>query len=140
VSAASVAAIVGHATPAITANDFTVSDPATKQTDGISGVKTECFYGTGTAVFELGLATTSKPLSISQVESEDKASAPSSEHLKFTPYSGLGVPGFRVTGGSGSGAFDVIGGLSGKTLFTASGSGSLSASKLAALAKLARLL
>jgi hypothetical protein len=140
-SAASVAAIVGQPAPAVPAVSFTKSIPATKQSGGVSGVETQCVYGNATAgaTFVLGFTVTSKPLPISLLKSEITA-VPPSEKVQFTSYSGLGVPGFRVTVVSGSVHTDEIGGLSGNTEFSAAAPGSLSVSKLAALAKLAKKL
>jgi hypothetical protein len=140
VSAASVAAIVGQPAPAVPAVSFTKSIPATKQSSGVSGVETQCVYGNGTAgeTFILGFTVTSKPLSIGLLKSKTTAAVPASEKVNFTSYSGLGVPGFRVTFVSGSVHTDEIGGISGNTEFSAAGPGSLSVSKLASLAKLAK--
>ena len=142
VSAASVAAIVGYAAPAQPAFSFTTRAPATKQSGGVSGVGTDCVYGKAGQSIILVIEVTSKPLSISLLERVTKASAPAGEKVNFTPYSGLGVPGFHATIVNGGVHTDEIGGLSGNTEFAAATSSSLTLplSKLAALAKLARKL
>lgn len=143
VSAASVAAIVGYAAPAEPAFSFTTRVPATKQSGGVSGVGTDCVYGKAGHSIILVIELTSKPLSISLLERVTTASAPAGEKVNFTPYSGLGVPGFHATIVNGGVDTDEVGGLSGNTEFAAATSSSLQSlplSKLAALAKLARRL
>lgn len=140
VSAASVAAIVGYAAPLQPAFSVTTHAPATKQSGGVSGVGTDCVYGKAGHSIILVIEVTSKPLSISLLERVTKASAPAGEKVNFTPYSGLGVPGFHATIVNGGVHTDEIGGLSGNTEFAAATSSSLPLSKLAALAKLARKL
>ncbi|HEY5274901.1 MAG TPA: hypothetical protein VIJ34_16960 [Acidimicrobiales bacterium] len=136
VTAESVAAIVGHATPALGADFSNARFPATKASGGVSGVATQCDYGKAPAIIILFLAVTSKPPSVSVLESATKTSAASGgEKVKITSYSGLGIPGFLVSVGSSNEAI----GLSGTTEFRATAY-SLPLSKLAALAKLARKL
>jgi hypothetical protein len=63
--------------------------------------------------------------------------------ITFTSYSGLGPRGFRITNlqtHHKRASTDEIGGISGKTVFAAVGPNSMSVSKIAALAKLAKKL
>jgi hypothetical protein len=98
----------------------------------------------GDAEFTLTNTVTSAPVALGAIE---KSSVPTGtgQGLKvtFTSYSGLGVPGFRITTVQTThknASTDEIGGISGKTVFAAVGPNSLSVSKLAALAKLAKKL
>jgi hypothetical protein len=139
VSAASVAAIVGQPAPLQPAASSTNHIPATKQSGGVSGTETECVYGKTATVFVLLNVVTSKPLTISLLKKTTLAGSTASDGTIFTSYSGLGVPGFRVTSVAPV-RTDQIGGLSGNTEFSATASNSLSVAKLAALANLARKL
>jgi hypothetical protein len=142
VSAAAVSAIVGYPTPAQALGSATTHVPATKQSHGISGVETDCVYGKGTKSVILGYFVTSKPLTLSLLESETKSSlSGTGAKVKFTSYPGLGAQGFLVTQG-GTGGFEEIGGLTGNKAFIATTTfkGAVSLSKLASLARLAKKL
>jgi hypothetical protein len=145
VSAASVAAIVGHSVPAPTANTF--NQPATKKTYGVSGVLTLCRFGADTSpaaltkVVVLELDVTSKPITLSEVELATAKTSTASSKIKITPYSGLGVPAFYFTDASASVTGQGIEGVVGTRNFTATVfTKNLSKSKLSALAKLAEKL
>jgi hypothetical protein len=139
VSAAAVAAIVGHPAPAQTAEDSSKQYSAAETGVGVPGVVTACLYGSG-GTYILQFTSATKPLTVSGVEKVIKASATASDQLKFTSYSGLGVPGFGVTSVSSGTRTEEIAGVVGKTVFSAGTSNSLTVSKLAALAKLAKKL
>jgi hypothetical protein len=141
VSAAAVSAIVGFSMPAQAAYDGTSHQSATKQSHGISGVATRCFYGTPPKLVVLGSDTVSKPISLQTIERTTKADAGSGAQVVFTSYPGLGSGGILITIRGGGENVETIGSISGKTEFTAGETiGIVPVSKLASLAKLAKKL
>ena len=142
VSAASVSSIVGYPVPAAVIATRVLK--ATAESDGISGTDTTCTFGSQATIpallkdVTLEEETTSKPLTVQEVESSLSAHANSSLKITVTSYSGLGVPAvyFTETGGGISG--EGISGLVGTRSFGASVEQPLTRAKLAALAKLAR--
>jgi hypothetical protein len=145
VSASSVAAIVGYSVPAATLTTF--NQPATKKTNGISGVLTTCTYGVGASTAALAkevvleVEVTSKPLTTSEVKQALAKEATASLKIKLTPYSGSGFTGFYFTETDASihaqGISGLVGGRTvGVTVFTTT----LSKSRVASLAKLAERL
>jgi hypothetical protein len=145
VSAASVAAIVGHSVPAPTAGVFPQSP--TKKNLGISGVLTICTYGTETSAtaisqtVALELDVTSKPITLSEVERKLAQTSTASSKITMTPYSGLGAPAFYFTDIASSltaQGMEVVDGTRSiaATVFTTR----LSKTKFAALTKLAEKL
>lgn len=144
VSAASVAAVVGHSVPAGTL--FTHNLKATKANDGISAVVTSCFYGSVGSLAALGkdvilgIEVTSKPLTGSELKhalSQAQALA-----FKFTPYSGLGMNAFYYTiTEAGIPPIQGISAIDGTTVYSAALYTKIPAvSKLAALVRLAEKL
>jgi hypothetical protein len=145
VSAAAVSAIIGYKVPAGTGTTFAVKP--TKANYGISGTNTVCTYGSASNMaallkdVSLSYEVISKPLTSAEIQ-ESLAKASKSVKIKFTPYSGLGVPGFYFSlteaGITGQGISGIEGGIH---YFGASvESKTVSKSTLAALAKLAEKL
>lgn len=144
VSAASIAAIVGHSVPAPVAN--TVHQAATAKNFGISGVLTLCTYGAETSVAAISKVVvleyevTSKPITISEIQQKLKQTSPTSK-LTLTPYSGLGVPAFYFVDANPTFSVEGMEGVAGTKSFGATVfAKNLSKSKLAALTKLAEKL
>jgi hypothetical protein len=142
VSGASVAAIVGQSAPAFPSLSGTFANSRSVESGGNLSTQILCVYGD--AEFTLTNTVTSAPASLSAIK---KSSVPTGTgvglKVTFTLYSGLGGPGFRITTvqtAHKNASTDEIGGISGKTVFAAVGPNSLSVSKLAALAKLAKKL
>lgn len=145
VSAASVSSIVGYTVPAGTA--YTINVKPTTANFETSAVDTTCTYGAQTSMaailksVTLSFEVLSKALTASQIQ-QSIAKASASVKMKFTSYSGLGVPAFyfRLTaaGITGQGIVAILNGThyAGATVETKN----LSMSKLAALAKLAEKL
>jgi hypothetical protein len=145
VSASTISSIIGYQVPAPIAN--TVSIKPSKANYEISGTDTTCTYGAETSMATLLKAVTlsyeviSKPITTSEMqESIKKVSA--SAKIKFTSYSGLGVPGYYFSlteeGITGQG---ITGVDSGTHYFGASVENKkVSKSTLGALAKLAEKL
>jgi hypothetical protein len=149
VSGASVGAIVGRSAPALSSLSGTIANSRSVESGGNLSTQILCVYGD--AEFTLTNTVTAAPTAPSAIKKSSAQGAGHGVKVTFTSYSGLGVPGFRITtviaatkGGSKGEVTDEIGGISGKTVFAASASssltGSLSVSKLAALAKLAKKL
>jgi hypothetical protein len=141
VSGASVAAIVGQSAPAEPALSSKIPDRSL-ESGGNLGIQILCVYGD--SEFTLTNTVTPAPVALSAIK-QNSVPTGTGRGLKvtFTSYSGLGVPGFRVTTVQTAhkrASTDEIGGISGKTVFAAEGPYSLSVSKLAALAKLAKKL
>jgi hypothetical protein len=145
VSAATVSGIIGYKVPAGTATTFAVKP--TKANFGISGTNTICTYGSASSMaallkdVSLSYEVISKPLTSAEIQ-ESLAKASKNVKIKFSPYSGLGVPGFYFSlteaGITGQGISGIVGGTH---YFGASvESKSVSKSTLAALAKLAEKL
>lgn len=145
VSAAAVSAIIGYKVPAGTGTTFAVKP--TKANYGISGTNTVCTYGSESSMsallkdVSLSYEVISKPLTSAEIQ-QSLAKASKSVKIKFTPYTGLGVPGFYFTlteaGITGQG----ISGIEGGTHYFGASveSKTVSKSTLAALAKLAEKL
>jgi hypothetical protein len=99
VSAASVAAIVGHAVPA--GSPFSDKVKATKANHEISAVVSSCTYGAVTSIAALAkdvvlsLEVTSRPLTGADLQYS--LSQAEKLKMKFTPYSGLGMIAFYYT-------------------------------------------
>ena len=99
VSAASVAAVVGHSVPAGTYSTNNLK--ATKADDEISAIETSCIYGSVASLAALGndvivgFEVTSKPLT----EAELKHALRQAQALKFVfkPFAGLGMKAFYYT-------------------------------------------
>jgi hypothetical protein len=99
ISAASVAAIVGHSVPAGTVFDSSVK--ATKANDGISAVVKSCIFGSETSLVALShdvivaSEVTSRPLEGSELQH----ALVQAQALKFTftAYHGLGMKAFYYT-------------------------------------------
>jgi hypothetical protein len=89
VSAASVAAVVGHSVPVGTYSTNNLK--ATKADDEISAIETSCIYGSVASLAALGndvivgFEVTSKPLTGAELK------------FVFKPYSGLGMKAFYYT-------------------------------------------
>jgi hypothetical protein len=142
VSGASVAAIVGQSAPALPSLSGTTANSRSMESGGNLSTQILCVYGD--AEFSLTNTVTPAPVALSAIK-QSSVPTGTGQGLKvtFTPYSGHGVRGFRVTTvqtAHKSASTDEIGGISGKTVFAAVGPYSLSVSKLAALAKLAKKL
>ena len=144
VSAASVTAIVGHSEPAEPEVSGTIANaPPSVESGGNPATQTTCVYGDDE--FTLTKTVTSVPVALSAIKTASVQGAGHGLKITFTSYSGLGASGFRIINlqtrhKSASTSTDEIGGISGKTVFAALGPNSLSVSKLAALAKLAKKL
>jgi hypothetical protein len=145
VSAATVSSIIGYKVPAGTAT--TIAVKPTKANFGISGTNTICTFGTSASMaailkdVSLSYEVISKPLTSAEIQ-ESLAKESKSIKIKFTPYTGLGVPGFYFSlteaGLTGQGISGIVGGTH---YFGASvESKTVSKSTLAALAKLAEKL
>jgi len=99
VSAASVAAVVGHSVPVGTYSTNNLK--ATKADDEISAIETSCIYGSVASLAALGndvivgFEVTSKPLTGAEL----KHALMQAQALKFVfkPYSGLGMKAFYYT-------------------------------------------
>jgi hypothetical protein len=146
VSAASVSSIIGYSVPAGTA--YTINIKPTTANFETSAVETTCTYGAETSIAALKKDVTlsfevlSKPLTTSEIQQSIAKASSASLKLKFTSYSGLGVPAFyfslTAAGITGQGITVVP---SGTRYFGASvETKNLSMSKLAKLAKLAEQL
>jgi hypothetical protein len=144
-SASSVSSIIGYNVPAGKLDTLHIK--ATKLNYGTSAVDTICTYGAETNMAGILKAVTltfevlSKPLTAAEMQASI-AKASSFVKFKFTPYSGLGVPGYYFSlteaGITGQG---ITGVLSSTRYFGASVENkNVSKSKLAALAKLAEKL
>lgn len=145
VSAASVSAIIGYKVPAGTGTTFNIKP--TKANYLISGTNTICTYGSGTSMaalvkdVSLSIEVISKPLTTAEMQqSIEKASK--TAKIKFSTYSGLGVPGFYFSvtedGITGQGITGIV---SGTHFFSADvESKNVSKTTIAALAKLAEKL
>jgi hypothetical protein len=145
VSAASVSALIGYKVPAGTGTTFNIKP--TKANYEISGTNTICTYGSGTSMaallkdVSLSIEVISKPLTSAEMQqSIEKASK--TAKIKFSAYSGLGVPGFYFSlteeGITGQG---ITGIESGTHFFSADVENkNVSKSTIAALAKLAEKL
>jgi hypothetical protein len=104
VSAASVAAVVGHPAPAGTLSTNNLKP--TKADDEVSAVVTSCIYGSVTSLTALGkdvvvgFEVTSKPLTGTEL----MRSLSQAQVLKFVfrPYAGLGMKAFYYTFTDGS--------------------------------------
>jgi hypothetical protein len=141
-SASSVSSIIGYKVPSGTLAIFHFK--ATKVNYETSAVETTCTYGAQANMAEILKAVTlsfevlSKPITTAEMQASI-AKVSSFAKFKFTPYSGLGVPGYyfslTAAGITGQGITGVLGGT---RYFGASvETKTLSKSKLAALAKLA---
>ena len=97
VSAASVSALIGYKVPAATAITYNIKP--TKANYEISGTNTLCTYGSGKSMaallkdVSLSIEVISKPLTSAEMQ-QSIAKASKTAKIKFTSYSGLGVPGF----------------------------------------------
>lgn len=144
VSASAVSSIVGYRVPAATAS--TVDAKPTAANFGISGVTTICTFGAETSLaalkkdVSLTLEITSRALTPQEIKTQLARLKSATLKITVASYTGLGVPGmyFTETGGGITG--EGIVGFSGTTYFGASVETTLSESKLASLAKLARSL
>jgi hypothetical protein len=145
VSAASISSIIGYKVPAGTASTFTVKPSADNYET--SGTNTVCTYGTASSMsallkdVSLSYEVISKPITAAEEEQSIKK-AEKGTKFTFTPYTGLGVPGFYFSlseaGITGQG---ITGVQNGTHFFGASvESKTISKSALAALAKLAEKL
>ena len=145
VSAASVSALIGYKVPAATAITYNIKP--TKANYEISGTNTLCTYGSGKSMaallkdVSLSIEVISKPLTSAEMQ-QSIAKASKTAKIKFTSYSGLGVPGFYFSvteeGITGQG---ITGIESGTHFFSADvESKNVSKSTIAALAKLAEKL
>lgn len=146
VSAASVSSIIGYKVPAGSA--YTINIKPTAANFETSAVETTCTYGaqTSTAALlkdvTLSMEVLSKPLTTSEIQQSIAKASSASYKIKFTSYSGLGVPAFyfslTAAGITGQGITVVP---SGTRYFGGSvETKNLSMSKLASLAKLAEQL
>ncbi|MGA2970590.1 MAG: hypothetical protein ABSE75_12390 [Acidimicrobiales bacterium] len=145
VSAASVSALIGYKVPAGTGTTFNIKP--TKANYEISGTNTICTYGSAKSMaavlkdVSLSIEVISKPLTSAEMQqSIEKASK--TAKIKFTTYSGLGVPGFYFSvteeGITGQG---ITGIENGTHFFSADVENkNVSKSTIAALAKLAEKL
>jgi len=145
VSAASVSAIIGYKVPASSGTTFNIKP--TKANYEISGTNTICTYGSAKSMaallkdVSLSIEVISKPLTTAEMQqSIEKASK--TAKIKFSAYSGLGVPGFYFSvteaGITGQG---ITGIANGTHFFSADvESKNVSKSTIAALAKLAEQL
>lgn len=145
VSATSVSSIIGYMVPPGTA--YTINVKPTKANYETSAVDTTCTYGAQTSMaailkgVTLSFEVLSKPLTASEIQ-QSIAKASASVKMKFTSYSGLGVPAFyfslTAAGITGQGITAILNG----THYAAASveTKNLSMSKLAALAKLAEKL
>jgi hypothetical protein len=121
VSAASVAAAVGHPVPAGTY--FTQTLKATKADDEISAVVTSCIYGSVKSIAALGIdvivgfEVTSRPLTGGEL----KHSLTQAQALKFVfkPYSGLGMRAFYYSFTDGGIPIQGIEAINGTTIYAA---------------------
>jgi hypothetical protein len=145
VSAASVTAIVGKSAPLepYPVSGTIANAPPSVESGGNPATQTKCIYGDDE--FTLTNTVTSAPVALSAIKTASVQGAGHGLKITFTSYSGLGARGFRIINlqtrhKSASTSTDEIGGISGKTVFAALGPNSLSVSKLAALAKLAKKL
>ena len=145
VSAASVTAIVGKSAlrEPYPVSGTIVNAPPSVESGGNPATQTTCIYGDDE--FTLTNTVTSAPVALSAIKAASVQGAGHGLKITFTSYSGLGARGFRIINlqtrhKSASTSTDEIGGISGKTVFAALGPNSLSVSKLAALAKLAKKL
>jgi hypothetical protein len=145
VSAASISSIIGYKVPAGVGTTFNIKP--TKANYGISGTNTVCTYGTAASMaallkdVSLTYEVISKPITTAEMEQSIKT-AEKEAKFTFSPYSGLGVPGFyfslTAAGITGQG----ITGVQNSTHFFGASveSKTISKSSLAALAKLAEKL
>lgn len=145
VSAASVSALIGYKVPAATGTTYNIKP--TKANYEISGTNTICTYGSGKSMasllkdVSLSIEVISKPLTSAEMQASiEKASKLAK--IKFSAYSGLGVPGFYFSvteeGITGQG---ITGIESGTHFFSADvESKNVSKATIAALAKLAEKL
>jgi hypothetical protein len=145
VSAASVAAIVGKSAPLepYPVSGTIANAPPSVESGGNPATQTTCIYGDDE--FTLTNTVTSAPVALSAIKMNAVQGAGQGLKIIFKSYSGFGVRGFRIMNvqtrhGRSGASTDEIGGISGKTVFAALGPNSLSVSKLAALAKLAKKL
>ena len=118
VSGASVAAIVGQSAPAEPALSSKIPDRSL-ESGGNLGIQILCVYGD--SEFTLTNTVTPAPVVLSAIK-QNSVPTGTGRGLKvtFTSYSGLGVPGFRVTTVQTAhkrASTDEIGGISGKTVF-----------------------
>lgn len=144
ISAASVSALVGYTVPAPTFGTYKLKP--TKTNDEISAVVTSCTFGSETSIaaltkdVTLDLEVTSKPITTSEVQAALKSKATAALKLKFSVYSGLGVPALYFTE-SGSGiTVRGISAIVGTKSFGAAVYKTIATAKLAALTKLAEKL
>ena len=142
VSGASVDAIVGESAPAEPSLSGTIANSRWVESGGNLGTQIQCVYGD--EEFTLTNTMPSVPVTLGAIK-QSSVPTGTGQGLKvtFTSYSGHGVRGFRITTvptAHKRASTDEIGGISGKTVFAAVGPYSLSVSKLAALAKLAKKL
>jgi hypothetical protein len=140
VSAASVAAIVGHSVPAGLPSTFHVK--ASKANDGISAVVRSCTYGSPTSLagiakdVYLSSEVASRPLTGNDLK--NALSEAQKLKFKFTPYSGLGMRAFSYTFTEGSITAEVIAAINGTKIYEAGVyTKALALSKLASLVRLA---
>jgi hypothetical protein len=145
VSAASVTAIVGKSAPLepYPVSGTIANAPPSVESGGNPATQTTCIYGDDE--FTLTNTVTSAPVALSAIKMNAVQGAGQGLKIIFKSYSGFGVRGFRIMNlqtrhGRSGASTDEIGGISGKTVFAALGPNSLSVSKLAALAKLAKKL
>jgi hypothetical protein len=143
ISAASVAAIVGHTVP--TGSYFTDKIPATKKNDEISAVEKSCIFGSEKSLVALrsdvilSVEVTSKALTGQELQYALKQAE--ALKFKFTPYSGLGMKAFYYTFQVGGIPVQGLAAINGTTIYSAGlYTAAPEKSELAALVKLAEKL